>query len=190
MGDDRPRTHEITALLSHWRAGDQQALEALMPLVYEELRRIADRSLRRERGEHTLQPTALVHEAFLRLIDQRNVQWQNRAHFFAIAAQLIRRVLVDHARRRRAAKRGGALEAIPIEHEVAVSSKQSVDTLALDEALSRLAGREPQQARIVELRFFGGLTNEEVADVLRISARTVIREWNMARAWLFAELSE
>jgi RNA polymerase sigma factor (TIGR02999 family) len=184
-----PHPRDITRLLAQWRAGDQQALEALMPLVYQELRRIAGRSLQRERGSHTLQPTALVHEAFLRLVDQRDVRWHNRAHFFAIAAQLIRRILVDHARRRSAAKRGAGADKVTLEHEIAVSPTRSVETLALDQALSRLMELEPQQARIVELRFFGGLTNEEVGEVLGVSSRTVMRDWNMARAWLFDELS-
>ena len=181
--------HEVTRLLAQWREGHQEALDALLPLVYEELRRIADRSLRRERGSHTLQPTALVHEAFLRLVDQREVRWQNRAHFFAIASQVIRRILVDYARRRSAAKRGAGIETVALKHEVAASPTQSVDTLALDEALTRLAQRDEQQARIVEMRFFGGLTNDEIGEVLGVSSRTVMRDWNMARAWLYDELS-
>lgn len=187
--DGRTATHDVTRLLVEWREGRQEALDALLPLVYEELRRIANRSLRRERGSHTLQPTALVHEAFLRLLGQREVHWQNRAHFFAIASQIIRRILVDYARRRGAAKRGAGIETTALEHEVAASATQPVDTLALDEALTRLAQRDHQQARIVEMRFFGGLTNDEIAEVLGVSSRTVMRDWNMARAWLYDELS-
>lgn len=181
--------HDVTRLLAQWREGDQEALDFLLPLVYEELRRIANRSLRRERESHTLQPTALVHEAFLRLVDQREVRWQNRAHFFAIASQVIRRILVDYARRRSAAKRGAGIETVALTHAVDASPTQSVDTLALDEALTRLAQRDQQQARIVEMRFFGGLTNDEIGEVLGVSSRTVMRDWNMARAWLFDELS-
>ena len=189
MDEHQPNQSEVTRLLGEWRNGDERALEALMPLVYDELRRIADRSLRHERSSHTLQATALVHEAYLRLVGQRDVQWRSRAHFFAIAAQLIRRILVDHARRRHAAKRGSGVDALSLEPDVAVSPSRSVDALALDQAIDRLSGIDPQQGRIVELRFFGGLTNDEVAEVLEISSRTVIREWNMAKAWLYLELS-
>lgn len=178
----------VTRLLAQWSEGDSQALEALMPVVYAELRRIAGRALRRERG-HTLQATALVHEAFIRLVDQREVQWQNRAHFFAIAAQLIRRILVDHARRRGAVKRGCGVANLVLDPDIPAVEFPVTDALALDEALTRLDAVDAQQCRIVEMRYFGGLTNEEIADVLHMSTRTVIREWHMARAWLFRELS-
>ena len=178
----------MTRLLADWAGGDEAALERLMPLVYQELRRIADRALGRERRGHTLQATALVHEAYVRLVQQHSAQFENRAHFFAIASQLVRRILVDHARRRASLKRGGGEAPLSLDMEVADRSS-SVDALALDEALQRLATLDPQQARIVEMRFFGGLTVEDTAEVLNISPRTVKRDWSMARAWLRRELS-
>lgn len=181
-------TTEVTQLLAAWGRGDQDALDRLMPVVYDELHRIADRALNRERTGHTLQTTALVHEAYLRLVNQRTAQVQNRAHFYAIASQLVRRILVDHARRRASAKRGADAPAVTLETDIA-DDTPAVDALALDEALTRLAVLDAQQSRIVEMRFFGGLTVEETADVLGISPRTVKRDWSMARAWLRRELS-
>ena len=177
----------VTALLKDWSGGDPTALERLMPLVYGELRKLAASYLRAERSGHTLQPTALVHEAYLRLVDQRSVNWQNRAHFFGIAAQMMRRILVDHARRRQAAKRDAAAYRLPT-----LSGAESVardpELLALDEALTGLAALDAEQARIVELRFFGGLTVEETAEVTGVSPATVKREWQTARAWLAREI--
>lgn len=179
----------ITQLLIDWEKGDQAALERLMPLVYSELRRLATNYLRRERAEHTLQPTALVNEAYLKLIDQRNARWQNRAHFFGIAAQLMRRILVDHARQHRAAKRGGLdQQRISITSAERVMKQPEVDLLALNEALEELAQMDPQQGRIVELKFFGGLSIDEIAEVLSIGHATVERDWKLARAWLRRQL--
>lgn len=182
---------EVTRLLRRWSDGDRQALEQLLPLVYVELRRMARRHLRRERQGHTLAPTALVHEVYLRLVDQREASWQNRAQFFGVAARLMRRILVDHARAGRAEKRGGTATVLSLDQigEVAEPSA-TADILAINEALDRLAARDADQAHIVELRFFAGLTVEEVAHVLNRSERTVKREWRMARAWLFRELRE
>jgi RNA polymerase sigma factor (TIGR02999 family) len=181
-------SHQVTQLLLDWRGGNQHALDALTPLVYDELRRMARRYLQRERMGHTLQSTALVNEAFLKLIDQQ-VSWQNRAHFFGMAAQFMRRILVDHARGRHAAKRGGeAACKLTLDEGIAIASQRDVDVIALDGALERLASLDPQQARIVELRFFAGLSIEETAEVLDISPATVKRDWAMARAWLFREL--
>jgi RNA polymerase sigma factor (TIGR02999 family) len=175
----------VTQLLVEWGEGDEAALDKLMPLVYAELRRLANNYLRRERVNHTLQPTALVNEAYLRLIDQKNARWQNRAQFFGVAAQLMRRILVDHARLHNAAKRGGSqqhrLSLTDADHFV---DKPEIDLLALHEALNELATIDPQQGRIVELRFFGGLSIEETAEVLGIGHATVERDWKMARAWL------
>jgi RNA polymerase sigma factor (TIGR02999 family) len=180
----------ITQLLIDWGKGDRAALEKLMPLVYSELRRLASNYLRRERVGHTLQPTALVNEAYLKLIDQRNAKWQNRAQFFGISAQLMRRILVDHARQRQAAKRGGSeQQRLSITSvEAAMVQEPAVDLLALNEALDELAEMDPQQSRIVELKFFGGLSIEETAEVLGISHATVERDWKMARAWLRRQL--
>jgi RNA polymerase sigma factor (TIGR02999 family) len=179
----------ITQLLIDWGKGDQAALERLMPLVYSELRRLAGNYLRRERAEHTLQPTALVNEAYLKLVDQRDARWQNRAHFFGIAAQLMRRILVDHARQRQAVKRGGVdQQRLSITSAEAVVKQPEIDLLALNEALDELAQMDPQQSRIVELKFFGGLSIEETAEVLGISHATVERDWKLARAWLRRQL--
>jgi RNA polymerase sigma factor (TIGR02999 family) len=179
----------ITQLLVDWGKGDQAALEKLMPLVYDELRRLASNYLRRERATHTLQPTALVNEAYLKLVDQRNAKWQNRAHFFGISAQLMRRILVDHARQHQAAKRGGSNQP---RHSITsaerVAKQPEVDLLALNEALEELTQMDPQQAQIVELKFFGGLSIDETAEVLGISHATVERDWKMARAWLRRQL--
>jgi RNA polymerase sigma factor (TIGR02999 family) len=181
-------SHRVTALLVAWSKGDERALEELTPLVYDELRRLARSYMRQERSGHTLQSTALVHEAFLRLIDQR-VQWNSRAHFFGIAAQLMRRILVDHAKAQSAAKRGAGALRIELDEGLATTPHRDVNLLALDEALERLTKVDPQRSRIVELRFFGGLSNEESAEVLGVSPATIQRQWTGARAWLFHELS-
>jgi RNA polymerase sigma factor (TIGR02999 family) len=180
---------EVTRLLKDWGEGRQEALDKLLPQIYAELRRLASSYLRRERPDHTLQATALVHEAFIKLVDQRAVRWQNRAHFFGIAAQAMRRILVDHARAHAAGKRGSGERAVSLEEALVVVGAPDVDLLALDEVLTRLAAIDPQQSRVVELRFFGGLTMEETAEVLNISPATVGREWTLAKAWLYAELS-
>lgn len=184
-------SHEgVTQMLVDWSNGDQSALDKLMPVVYDELRRLASNYLRRERAGHTLQPTALVNEAYLRLVDQRKARWQNRAQFFGVAAQLMRRILVDHARVRQAQKRGGSdQQQLSLSYADRIAKKPDVDLLALHEALNELTLIDEQQARIVELRFFGGLTIEETAEVLGISHATVERDWTLARAWLRRELS-
>lgn len=187
VGD--PLTHNITHLLKEWNDGDRQALDELIPLVYDELRQQAARYLRRERPGHSLQATALINEAFLRLTDAKDVQWQNRAHFFAIAANLMRRILVDHARRRDAEKRGGSQMRLTLDEGLTVK-ESDVDLLAIDEALDRLGEIDPQQARIVELRFFSGLTVEDTATALGVSPKTVKRDWSVARAWLRREIGE
>jgi RNA polymerase sigma-70 factor (ECF subfamily) len=182
---------DVTALLLQWSNGNEAALHRLMPFVYDECRRIAARQMRGEREEHTLSPSALVNELYLRLVDQRRTTWSNRAHFFGIAAQLMRRVLVDHARARLAEKRDGARLVVSLEaaDDVATPSPLT-DVLAIDEALQRLGQIDPDQQRLVELRFFAGLTVDETAHVLNRSPRTVKREWQLAKAWLFRELSE
>jgi RNA polymerase sigma-70 factor (ECF subfamily) len=180
----------VTQLLIDWSKGDQAALEKLMPLVYSELRRLATNYLRRERQGHTLQPTALVNEAYLRLVDQKNAQWQNRAQFFGISAQLMRRILVDHARQHQAVKRGGVdQQRLSITSAEVFATQPEVDLLALNEALEELAKLDPQQERIVELKFFGGLSIEETAEVLGVGHATVERDWKLARAWLRRQLS-
>jgi RNA polymerase sigma factor (TIGR02999 family) len=179
---------DITALLDDWGRGDSRALDRLLPLVYAELRRVAARQLRHERDGHSLQPTALVHEAYLRLVGQRQVHWQNRAHFFAVSAQVMRRILVDHARRRKAAKRGDDVERVSLAQDIAAPASDAISVLALDRALDRLAGVDPALARIVELRAFGGLTVDEAALVLKVSPSTAKRDWRTARAWLVREL--
>jgi RNA polymerase sigma factor (TIGR02999 family) len=179
---------QITALLLNWSNGDENALKTLGPLVYQELRRMARGYMKRERPDHTLQSTALVHEAYMRLVDQR-VAWQGREHFFAIAAQMMRRILVDHAKKSRSAKRGAGARPLSLAEPLVVAAKPDKDLVALDEALERLARHDPQRSRIVELRFFGGLSNEECAAVLRISPATVQRQWAGARAWLYRELN-
>ena len=184
----------ITQLLIEWSKGDQKALDKLMPLVYSELRRLAGNYLRRERPGHTLQPTALVNEAYLKLIDQKSARWQNRAQFYGVAAQLMRRILVDHARQHQAAKRGGSDQqrlSITSAGQLGaeqLASKPAIDLLALHEGLEELAVIDPQQSRIVELKFFGGLSIEETAEVLGIGHATVERDWKMARAWLRRKL--
>jgi RNA polymerase sigma-70 factor (ECF subfamily) len=184
----RSQSHEITELLMEWRTtGDQDALEALVPLVYKELHALAHYCLQGERSQHTLQTTALVHEAYLRLVDQSPVPSENRAHFVAIAARLMRQILVDYARSRRAAKRGADCT-VQLDTAVDPSLKQPADVVALDDALNQLSRLDPQQGRIVELRYFGGLTVKETAGVLGISAATVKRDWNLAKAWLAREI--
>lgn len=179
---------DVTQLLVSWGNGDQQALEQLIPLVYSELRRLADRYVRRERQGHTLQSTALVHEAWMKLIDQRNVRWQNRAHFFGVAAQMIRRILVDYARNRHAEKRGGHAFKLSLDDAIEMPKQRDLDLVALDDALDSLSQVDPQQGRIVELRFFAGLSIEETAEALRISPATVKRDWVVAKAWLYREM--
>ena len=181
----------ITQLLIDWGKGDQAALEKLMPLVYSELRRLASNYLRRERAGHTLQPTALVNEAYLKLVDQRNANWQNRAHFFGISAQLMRRILVDHARQHQAVKRGGSgQQRVSITSVEKIVKQPEVDLLALNEALNELDKMDPQQSRIVELKFFGGFSIDEIAEAAKISPATVKREWNSAKAWLRLEMTK
>ena len=182
-----PASDEVTALLDGWSQGDRHALDRLLPLVYAELRRIAARRLRLERTGHTLQPTALVHEAYLRLVEQRNVDWRSRAHFYGVAAQVMRRVLVDHARRHGAAKRGNDAQRVPLE-EVDEAAATEIPVLALDLALGRLERMDPGLAQIVQLRAFGGLTIEEAAHVLNVSPSTAKRDWRTAKAWLVREL--
>jgi len=184
-----PAPDGVTQLLVDWSKGDQAALDKLMPLVYSELRRLATNYLRRERVGHTLQPTALVNEAYLKLIDQKHARWQNRAQFFGISAQLMRRILVDHARQHQAAKRGGAdQQRLSVTSAEQIVQQPQVDLLALNEALDELATMDPQQSRVVELRFFGGLSIEEAAEVLGVGHATVERDWKMARAWLRRQL--
>lgn len=185
-----PAREEVTRLLLNWPGGDPEAPAQLMPIVYEELRQLARQYLQRERPDHTLQATGLVHEAYLRLVDQGTTTWQNRAHFFGVAAQVMRRILVDYARRHRAEKRGGTWEKIAFAEEtLEPPADRAIDLVALDEALKVLHALDPRQSQIVELRFFGGLTNEEVGEVLNVSPRTVKREWRMAKAWLRREMS-
>jgi len=180
----------VTQLLIDWGNGDKDALDALVPLVYDELRRQAARYLRRESPGHTLQTTALIHEAYLRLVDQKNVRWQNRAHFFGIAANMMRRILVDHARTKKRAKRGGSNIRVSFRDVAAPKQNQEVDVVAIDRALEKLNKIDEQQSKIVELRFFSGLTVEETATVLGISPATVKRDWSMAKAWLHREISQ
>ena len=178
----------VTQLLRNWNQGDERAASELFPIVYEELRRLARRYMSHERPEHTLQTTALIHEAYLRLVDQRRTQWRNRAQFFAVAAQMMRRILVDYARRRAYQKRGGTSVNVFLEENALVAPERGQEIVALDSALGRLAAIDARKARVVELRYFGGLETQEIADVLGISAVTVTRDWKMARAWLRQEL--
>lgn len=171
-------------MLVDWSKGNHEAPARLIPLVYEELRQLAHQYLQRERADHTLQATGLVHEAYLRLVDQTTTTWQNRAHFLGVAAQVMRRILVDYARSHRAGKRGGTWDKLAFDEALAPSEERSVDLIALDDALKDLLALDPRQSQIVELRFFGGLTNEEVGEVLQVSPRTVKREWRIAKAWL------
>jgi RNA polymerase sigma-70 factor, ECF subfamily len=184
-----PLPEEVTDLLLAWGRGDRSALDRLIPLVYEELRRLAHRYMGQERPGHTLQTTALVNEAYLRLIDASRVRWQNRAHFFAVSAQLMRRILVDFARAHRNLKRGGAAQQVSLDEALPVAREPDADLVALDEALTALAAIDPRQARAVELRFFGGLSVDEAAEVLKVSPETVHRDWRVAKVWLLRELS-
>ncbi|HUQ31154.1 MAG TPA: sigma-70 family RNA polymerase sigma factor [Pyrinomonadaceae bacterium] len=184
---DQP-SHDLTRLLQDWSGGDEKAAERLMPLVYEELRRVAGAYLLRERADHTLQPTALVNEAYLRLVDQSRVSWQNRHHFFGIAAQIMRRVLVDHAREHAAEKRGGLRQKVSLDDANVPTGERAAELVSLDEALSKLAETFPRKGKVVELRFFGGLSVEEIASVLSVSDKTVMREWQSAKLWLYREL--
>jgi RNA polymerase sigma factor (TIGR02999 family) len=179
---------EVTVLLGQLARGNESAASKLIPIVYDELRRLASGYMRRERQDHTLQPTALVNEAYLKLIEQREVDWQGRAHFFGIAAQVMRRILIDHARGHLRDKRGGGVTPVPLEEALVFAPEQSSELLKLDEALGRLAKLDPRQSKIVELRFFGGLTVEQTAESLGISAKTVKRDWSIAKAWLHGEL--
>ncbi|HXY41450.1 MAG TPA: sigma-70 family RNA polymerase sigma factor [Vicinamibacteria bacterium] len=192
MREPAPPAHDVTRILQEWRAGDATALGRLMPLVYRELHAIARRYLSRERSDHTLQSTALVHEAYLRLVDQRQVDWRCRAHFFGLSARLMRRILVDHARRAARAKRGSGRAKVSLEEAGSVASARMADpveVLTLDRALRELEAIDARQARVVELRFYGGLTLEETAEALELSPATVKREWAMARAWLYRQVA-
>ncbi|HKP86759.1 MAG TPA: sigma-70 family RNA polymerase sigma factor [Blastocatellia bacterium] len=185
-----PSPNEITKLLVAWGKGDQQALEELTPLVHAELYRLARRYMSQESRGHTLQATALVNEAYLRLIDWKNVEWKNRAHFFGVSAQLMRRILVDYARSRNYQKRGGKVRHVSLEEAAVISKERASDFVALDDALNGLAEIDPRKSQVVELRFFGGLSVEETAEVLKVSPRTVLREWSLAQAWLYRELKQ
>jgi len=182
-------TSETTQLLRAWAEGDQGALERLTPHVYRTLRRIAGYQMQNERAGHSLQATALVHEAYLELIDVTNVNWQHRAHFFAVSAQIMRQILLDRARRRMAAKRGGTAERVNLDELPDLSGDRARELIALEDALNALTGNDPRKARVVELRFFGGLSVEETAEVLAVSPETVMRDWKFARSWLHAQLS-
>ena len=185
-----PQTHRVTQLLIDWSNGDQSAFDKLMPLIDEELRRLAHHYMSRERAGHTLQTTALVNEAFVKLVNRKNLQWQNRAHFFGLAAQVMRTILVDHARSHSSAKRGGGARNLELDEALLVSQQRASEVVALDEALNQLALIDARQSRIVELRFFGGLTVEEAAEVLHVSPVTIKREWSTAKAWLYHELAK
>src|SRR5215468_3803149 len=182
------RAGDVTGLLRAWSEGDQGALDRLTPIVYDELRRLARRYMRRERPGHSLQTTALVNEAYLRLADYKRMQWQDRAHFFAVSSQLMRRILVEHARRHNQ-KRGGDVKHVSLEEAAVVDGNRTADLVALDEAMNALEQLDPRKVRVVEMRFFGGLSVEETAEVLKISAITVMRDWSTARAWLYRELA-
>jgi RNA polymerase sigma-70 factor, ECF subfamily len=188
MAESSP--NEVTQLLLDCSAGDKSALDRLMPLVYDELRKLARSYLARERPGHTLQTTALVNEAYLRLVDQKSVQWQNRAHFFGIASQMMRRILVDHARSRHYKKRGGDTHLVSLDQAVVVSPERAAEVVALDDALTSLAEIDPRKSHMVEMRFFGGLSIEETAEVLGLSPGTVMRDWTLAKAWLRREISK
>ncbi len=189
MTSPEPRQQQVTQLLSEWRSGDASALEKLIPLVQPELQRLARHYMSRERPGHTLQATVLLDDAYLELADNSNPQWQNRAHFFAVAAQLMRRIMVGHARQRNAAKRGGGAIKVSLDECAVVTPTRADVLLALDEALEKLAAFDQRQANVVEMRYFGGLTMDEIAEVLKIHVNTVMRDWTAARAWLFAALS-
>jgi len=184
-----PSPPQVTQLLRDWGNGDQAAREQLMNLVYGELHKLAHKYMRGERPGHTLQTSGLVNEAFMKLVDQRDVRWQNRAHFFGIAAQMMRRILVDHARTRTSEKRGGSGRAVSLEEALIVSSERSAEVVALDEALNLLAEMDERKSKVIELRFFGGLSIEETAEVLGVSQGTVMRDWTLAKAWLRREIT-
>jgi RNA polymerase sigma factor (TIGR02999 family) len=184
-----PSTESVTQLLIEWREGDESALNRLIPLVHQELRRLAHHYMRRERAGHMLQTTALVNEAYLKLVDHKGMRWQNRSHFFAVAAQAMRRILVDAARSRNYAKRGGGATIVALDEATAVAEKRASDLIALDDALNELAAIDARKSQVVELRYFGGMSIEETAEVLKISPATVMREWNTAKAWLLRAVS-
>jgi RNA polymerase sigma factor (TIGR02999 family) len=185
-----PAPQELSQLLRAWSDGDKTAFDKLMPLVYDELRKMAKRYMDRQQAGHTLQTTALIHEAYLRLVDQSEAQWQNRAHFFAVAATAMRHILVDHARARQAAKRGGEAQQLSLDKAAAVSVEQAAELVALDDALESLAAIDRRKSQVVEMRYFGGLTVEETAEALQVSPETVARDWRLARTWLLRELSQ
>lgn len=185
-----PSPTEVTRLLKDWGSGDSAALDQLIPIVYDELRTVAARYLRRERQDHTLQPTALVNEAYLRLIDQKAVKWQNRAHFMGVAAQMMRRILVDHARSHHRAKRGGGASQVSLDEAIAVSEERADDLVELDEALTALAAFDDRKSRVVEMKYFGGLSVQETAEVLNVSEITVARDWKLAKAWLYTHIKD
>ena len=185
-----PSPNEVTQLLVAWGNGDQEARDQLMPLVYAELHRLAHRHIKRERPGHTLQTSALVNEAFVRLVDQREVQWQSRGHFFSIAAQMMRRILVDYARKRRFAKRGGNQLQVTLNEDVVAAKQRSADVILLDDALKQLAEVDERKSKVVELKFFGGLSIEETAETLGVSPGTVMRDWTLAKAWLIRAVSK
>lgn len=189
-GVNMPAPQDITMLLGKAAGGERGAFDALLPAVYEELHLLAERHLRRERPDHTLQTTALVHEAYLKMVDQREARWQNRAHFFAVAAMAMRRILVNHAKSARRIKRGGGRGRVPLDEAAVVAPEADVDLVALDEALTRLAAFDERKSRIVELRFFGGMSVEETAEVLAIGPATVKRDWALAKAWLLREITK
>jgi len=182
--------HDVTRLLKNWHEGDSEVPERLMPLVYDELRRLARGYLQRERSDHTLQATALVHEAYLRMVDDKSVTWKDRAHFYGIAARLMRRILVDHARAHNAAKRGGLEEKVTLDEARDLPTKKEVELVALDSALENFAQTYPRKSEVVELKFFGGLDAKEISEVLQVSEKTVLRDWNFAKLWLCRALSE
>jgi RNA polymerase sigma factor (TIGR02999 family) len=189
MSAAQPEAQEVTQLLLAWNQGDESALEKLIPMVHAELRRLAQRQMRRERPEHSLQTTGLINEAYLRLVDLGSVHWQNRAHFFALCARLMRRILVDFARSRRYAKHGGGAQPVCLDDSLVVARQASTDVVAVDDALNALAKIDARKSQVVELRFFGGLTTDETAEVLKVSPETVRRDWKLAKVWLLRELS-
>jgi len=185
-----PSSREVTQLLVDWSKGNKAALDQLMPLVYQELRRLASNYLRRERRDHTLQSTALVNEAYVRLVDYSNLRWQDRAQFFALAAQLMRHILIDHARSHHYAKRGGGAQKVPLDEAAFLSDERATDLIGLDDALTSLSAIDPRKSQVVELRFFGGLSIEETAEVMKLSSMTVQREWRWAKAYLYKEINK
>jgi RNA polymerase sigma factor (TIGR02999 family) len=187
---DPPSTHDVTHLLKAWSLGEEQALEKLTPLVYDQLHRIAQRCMAGERSSHTLQTTALVNEAYLQLVDCKRIDWKDRAHFFAVSAQMMRRILVDFARSRGYQKRGGGMPNLSLDDAPSVGNEPDANLVALDDALNTLASVDERKSKVVELRFFGGLSIEETAEVLRVSVETVVRDWRLAKVWLLRELSE